>query len=167
MLSNVESESECSICLEQIMTNKEYHQMLLKDFPNRHPIYTKRREILKCGHLFHEGCLNKWYYDEFVDRLKIPLCPLCRCEIHPPPVKKSFPVLWLKNENKLYALDESAKNKKGCFIVGPYPCTGDIDYGHFQVQVNDINNLLYHGTELCDNLDTNFRDKHPNMILAL
>lgn len=159
------SDEVCSICLGKVLSLDEFCKLVLKDFSKRDSLSLNQKETLKCGHVFHHGCLNKWYYDQFV-KYHNPLCPLCRSQIYPAPVEKSFPVFWHKKDNELFALDKRAKSKKGFYIVGPYPCTGDVDYGHYQLQIQ-VGGLTFYGTELCDSFDQNFINKHPHMILAL
>ncbi len=58
-LSNSESHSECSICLESYRSGQEV-------------------SILACSHEYHSSCIGEWM-------LKNRSCPMCRKDIHNQP----------------------------------------------------------------------------------
>lgn len=47
-------DDECIICTESLNNNKNI-------------------KITKCKHIFHDQCLNEWFYSQ-----KTPTCPICR-----------------------------------------------------------------------------------------
>lgn len=161
-------ENECVICCEKIMDSKEFYNLFIEKFDYRKSILKLSKKMNHCGHKFHSGCIHKWYYDQF-EKNVLPLCPLCRTELFSPPVKDDFPVRWLKDDKKLYGLDESGERKpSGFYVVGPYPCEGDVDYGHEQVRFHSKkNNMVYDGCKLSDEFDDNFINEHSDMILAV
>lgn len=64
----IESENECSICLEPFI-DPEKGQLLLPSGE-----HVNVRILPNCAHMFHSACINKWLS-------KKDTCPLCRTVI--------------------------------------------------------------------------------------
>lgn len=58
----------CSICLEKILTPRIAFVFNLVTTTRLNHIKCLKPRVLRCGHVFHEGCVSKIYK---------PVCPLC------------------------------------------------------------------------------------------
>jgi hypothetical protein len=82
--NDIELQSECPICLEELTTNDEAY-------------------LLPCCHFYHKKCLMEWFKKE-------PVCPNCRLELGAH-TQEEVDMSLLNRENKLKKGEEEKKRR--------------------------------------------------------